>query len=223
MLTPKDIEDSNNQTGYRYVQRVGGQPSRARVRKTYYQAIKRVAPGTGHGKKWTGPGRMTALEAAQDYCDWHNNLAVSPAKPALKSAGHARGTRSRLSDDPEVEAALGVLRDARGRRRGNQGYVYCIWEYKDGGGMEYVKVGFSTNPQARVAELQTGNPRPLKLISMKEGTLEDEAALHAKYIKENVLQEWFRPTKELLLEFDLDSEGKPFDQRVASTPGNLPA
>jgi hypothetical protein len=45
---------------------------------------------------------------------------------------------------------------------------------------------------------------------MKEGTKVDEARIQQKYIDQNVLQEWFRPSKELLLEFDLDANGKRF-------------
>jgi hypothetical protein len=135
-------------------------------------------------------------------------------KPALKSAGH-NGSRDPLPRDEEVEYALGVLRDAKGQREGKQGYVYCIIERVPGGGFSQCKIGFSTNPKARVAELQAGNPRPLMLLCAKKGTLEDEAALHAKYIQQNILQEWFSATKEMLLEFDLDGDLEPYGKDAA--------
>ena len=99
-------------------------------------------------------------------------------------------------------------------RDGSQGFLYLI-------GMEYptafpprdpskvniaawaVKLGWSENPEARIATLQTGNPAKLVLLATKPGTLEDERALHAKYLHVNILQEWFRPTLPLLLEFGL--------------------
>jgi hypothetical protein len=157
-----------------------------------------------------GPARKTPFEAAQDYCDYINSGQIPAPMPALKSAGHA-GKRASLPRDREVEYALGVLRDARAQRRGKQGYVYLIVEDV----LCYGKVGFSTNPAARVAELQTGNPRKLRLLCSKPGTEADEAALHAKYAPNNVLQEWFLITKELLLEWDVKYQIKPAAQAVA--------
>lgn len=93
------------------------------------------------------------------------------------------------------------------------GYVYCILETSPGGAMRYAKIGFSTNPSARVAELQTGNPRELTLHAMKVGTIVDEIKLHRKYSAHNVRLEWFHPTSELLLEFDLDGRtGLPWKE-----------
>jgi hypothetical protein len=151
---------------------------------------------------WRGTTRKTALEAAQDYCAYVNGNKVLAPTP-LKSAGH-EVKRDSLPSDPEVEHALGVLRDAKAQQEGKQGYVYLIIEEHPGGALKFAKVGYSTNPRARVAELQTGNPRPLSLHLMKEGTIEDEAAIHQRHIRQNVLQEWFRITPELLLEWDIE-------------------
>lgn len=171
--------------------------------------------GQGPNYAWRGPRRATAVEAAQDYCDYVNAGHTAPPLRKLKSAGH-KNLRPSLPADPEVQAALGVLRDARGQLEGRQGYVYLIIEVNPGGGLSYGKVGFSTNPKARVAELQTGNPRPLALHVMKKGTPDDEAALHAKYAANNILQEWFRITKDLLLEFNLDAAGEPFGKKAVA-------
>lgn len=163
-----------------------------------------------------GPNRAepTRAPSYRAYCkDCHRARSGATPGTLLKSAGHG-SRRPVLQRDPEVEHALGVLRDARGKAQGRQGYVYLIIEVKPGGGLQYGKVGYSTNPRARVAELQTGNPRPLALHCMKKGTEAVEAALHAKYIQHNVLQEWFSITRELLLEFDLDANGVPFGART---------
>lgn len=196
MIRPKDIRNRTRASGYNYVQYHVD-----RDRSTRSHPF-RAEEGSRVGSRWRGPRRATALEAAQDYCNYMNGKGATPA-PQLRSAGH-KGKRSSLPSDPEVRAALGVLRDARGQRRGEQGYVYLVIEVNKGGGLTYGKIGYSTNPQARVAELQTGNPRKLRLHLSKPGTLADEAALHAKYAKQNVLQEWFRLTKPLLLEWDAE-------------------
>lgn len=144
------------------------------------------------------------MEAAQDYCDYINGQNVTPPA-ALKSPGHIYDI-DRHSKDPEEEAALGVLRDKRAQRQGKQGYVYLITEALPGGGLRYAKIGYSVNPKKRVAELQTGNPRTLVLLYMMPGTEEDERQLHAKYASDNVLQEWFAITPELILEFPTDTQ-----------------
>lgn len=151
------------------------------------------------GRQWQGPRRQTAVEAAQDYCDYVNGLPViQRPKGRPKRAGHSVTRTTPVARDPEVEAALGVLRDFRAQRRGVQGYVYLI---TDG---EYVKIGYSVNPPKRVAELQTGNARVLSLLGTIKGTEQDERALHAKYAHLNVLQEWFELDSAILAEFGAD-------------------
>lgn len=208
MLAPKDLANASRKSGYDHVNSAnGGQNGHGNSGQFWRAAsgAKKVP-----GDTWRGPSRSTPLEAAQDYCDYINSGQVAtPAR--LKTAGHQYTVDRTL--DEEVQAALGVLRDAEGQREGKQGYVYCIREAIPGGGFSHVKIGYSTNPWKRVAELQTGNPRPLALVSMKEGTLEDERAIHAKYIRLNILQEWFTTTKEMLLEFDLDQDGNPYETK----------
>jgi len=200
LIRPADIADVRLKSGYRHVrfENVAGRP------KPYVAEVRNPQRGKGRGSmSQVGPHRATALEAAWDYCNHVNNGGQVPTAKVLKSAGH-KYTKAPV--DPQVQAALGVLRDARAQRQGKQGYVYLIVEDLPGGGLRYGKVGYSVNPPKRVAELQTGNPRKLKLHLMKPGTVADEAALHAKYQKYNVLQEWFLITKELLLEWDAEHQ-----------------
>lgn len=202
MITPSDIRNPARKSGYDHVGNKDT-PGHPQPHKPF-QADVYGGKRDKAGRSWSGPARATAIEAAQDYCDYMNGLGPIFGVPLtpLKTAGHVAPARSPLPNDPEVQAALGVLRDARAQRRGVQGYVYLIIEVLPGGGLRYGKIGYSTNPAKRVAELQTGNPRPLALHLSKPGTEADEAALHQKYIQHNVLQEWFHITKELLLEWD---------------------
>lgn len=192
--TIEDLREPSFKSGFRHV---GFSPDMTKPYHAQVYGGKRNKAG----HEWQGPGRLTGEEAAQDYLDHIHQRPQQPA-PSLKTAGH-NGKRDPIQRDPEVEAALGVLRDARGQRQGRQGYVYLIIEKIPGGGLRYGKVGYSTNPQARVAELQCGNPRPLTLHGIKAVPgPEAEAELHRKYAYQNVLQEWFWITKDLLLEFD---------------------
>lgn len=195
MITPKDIENPKRKSGYDHV---GGpkrdrRPGRTNPKPFQAESGTRSHPGTL--PPWNGPRRHTALEAAQDYCDYINGNNIQPTV-TLKTAGHAY-TVERDELDPEVAAAYGVIRDYKAQKRGKQGYVYLIVEK----GGRYGKIGYSVNPQKRIAEVQTGNPRPLKLFGTIKGTEETERALHAKYIKDNSIQEWFRLSDELKREF----------------------
>jgi hypothetical protein len=119
---------------------------------------------------------------------------------ALKSHGHKAKREEKLTSDPEVQHALGVLRDARAQVAGRQGYVYCIGERESAYG---VKIGYSTNPEARVVELQTGNPRTLVLLAKIRGDEELERRFHTQYRALNICGEWFRPAALLLSAFRL--------------------
>lgn len=72
-------------------------------------------------------------------------------------------------------------------------YLYLISD-----GM-FVKIGVSTDPLARLAALQTGNPRELTLLDCWEvGTTFREAAkveagVHAAFSEHQALNEWYRP------------------------------
>ena len=202
MIAPDDIRNAKRAGGYEHIQRHGGpQKPGGKPRDQWCAILKTERGSNGSRIKARGPRRGTPLEAAQDYCDYVNNMGFTFAiTNNLKSAGHTV-TRDSLPRDPEVEAALGVLRDARGQRKGNQGYVYCIVEENEHPFRPYCKIGFSTNPEARVAELQTGNPRKLSLLGTIPGTVEDEAAMHQRYIHHNVLQEWFELTPMIRYEF----------------------
>lgn len=204
MLTTADLRNPSRASGYDHV---NGQPQYLKNRP--WRAQSGGLRKDRGSKGWFGPRRATPEQAAQDYCDYINSGGQAAHTAALKTAGH-NGKRQSAPRDPEVQHALGVLRDWKGQQEGKQGYVYLIIEVNPGGGLSYGKVGYSTNPKARVAELQTGNPRPLALHALKTGTVEDEAALHRKYISNNILQEWFHITKDLLLEFPLDADGRPW-------------
>lgn len=123
--------------------------------------------------------------------------------PTLKGAGHKRSA-PRKPQTAREKNAWKVIREERKKRSG-RGYIYLIAE-KPGVPRtvaDPVKVGYSDDPEGRPAGLQTGNSRKLHLLGFFPGTEADERKLHARYIKQNILGEWFRPTDELLSEFGL--------------------
>ena len=203
MLTINDIRNPKRTSGFNHVTLLDDpaanrpKPYRARVHG------RRVPGRRGGGVAiWRGPRRATAAEAAQDYCDYINGSTAQPT-PALKSAGH-KGPSQRVERTERERKLRKELRTIEAERnKDRKGFVYLVGEE---GSLYAVKIGHSYDPETRPNGLQTGNPRRLVVLASMEGTLEDEAALHQRYIEDNVLQEWFRPSEELLSEFGLSWE-----------------
>jgi T5orf172 domain. len=64
---------------------------------------------------------------------------------------------------------------------------------------EYIKIGYTrTYPIIRLKELQTGNPKPLKLLATMEGGLSLEKELHNTFRPYKAQGEWFRSSGEIL-------------------------
>lgn len=59
------------------------------------------------------------------------------------------------------------------------------------GPMGHVKIGTTMNLPARVKELQTGSPVPLRVLAACPGDIRLESALHAKYARYRLSGEWF--------------------------------
>jgi hypothetical protein len=177
-----------------------------------------IAANGGKRKRWYGPSRATAEEAALDYCN-HMNGQQAPPRPTLKSPPRQRTARSRISTarTKRIESLRKELRELEAQekkaRRGSRGFVYLVAEEHTPLRSprekfilnEGVKIGWSQEmpdvKNGRLDGLQTGNLRPLILLGTIPGTVADEKALHAKHITANVRWEWFRPTPAVLSEF----------------------
>lgn len=55
-----------------------------------------------------------------------------------------------------------------------------------------MKIGFSKNPKARLAELQVGSPRKLRLLDQWPGTAEQEREIHSQIATLRQHGEWFK-------------------------------
>jgi hypothetical protein len=61
-----------------------------------------------------------------------------------------------------------------------------------------IKIGYSVNPVARLATMQTGSPVHLELVAVVTGTQRDEKALHAQFAEHRISGEWFEPAPALI-------------------------
>lgn len=64
----------------------------------------------------------------------------------------------------------------------------------------YVKIGYTeSDPEGRLAGLQTGNPRKLQIYRVVEGDIGREKALHKQFDDLHINGEWFYLSKALRL------------------------
>ncbi len=69
---------------------------------------------------------------------------------------------------------------------------------------EICKIGYSSNPKARLATLQTGCPYPLTLSATIVGEYDKEAELHERFCKYRLQGEWFVYSKEIKNYFGIE-------------------
>lgn len=198
MKTVQDLVNPARQTGYDHVQYSAHKGHN--VTKPY-NAVVYGGTLDKAGRRWKGVMRATAEEAAQDYCDFINaDGQQSVAQAKLNRAGHVR-----VRNHTERSPVTTVVRkeETPTRDRNVRGYVYCI---SDGTAL---KIGKTTNhPSNRVADLQTGNPRLLRLLAFieTENMAETEMDMHRRFNHLNMLGEWFSHDEVILVEFGVMEE-----------------
>lgn len=113
------------------------------------------------------------LVRRSDWRDWPNP-SDSPER------------RARINEDLRLHVASAV----RLERRNVSGCVYVIDEGDDA---SPVKIGHSASGSAkqRLASLQTGNSRQLRVARILDGDIEVERLLHSAFDAERVGGEWF--------------------------------
>lgn len=75
----------------------------------------------------------------------------------------------------------------------SQSFVYLIHNPNK----DEVKIGYTTNPMARLSQLQTGTTDRLDLLTIFPGGLAEERILHQTLLTESVSGEWFRYTSKV--------------------------
>lgn len=65
-------------------------------------------------------------------------------------------------------------------------------------GGDFIKIGFSTNPMARLRGLRTACPFDLKLLADIPGSKDDELQIHRMFADLHVRGEWFRNDARIL-------------------------
>lgn len=61
-----------------------------------------------------------------------------------------------------------------------------------------IKIGYATNPEARLVTLQIASPWPLCILGVVDGDKQDERDMHARFADARMQGEWFKPIAPLL-------------------------
>lgn len=69
------------------------------------------------------------------------------------------------------------------------GFIYAIQAEH----VHLIKLGYSADPAARLADLKTGSAVTLTILAVWRGTVADEQELHREMITHHSHGEWFRP------------------------------
>lgn len=68
-----------------------------------------------------------------------------------------------------------------------QGWIYYI----GAGGTDAVKIGYATNPRARLGQIQSCNHHDLALLALEKGERELESFRHQQFSELRIRGEWF--------------------------------
>lgn len=63
---------------------------------------------------------------------------------------------------------------------------------------EFIKIGKANNPNQRLSELQTGNPKSLWIVKQIKGDEKQERMLHQIFKTWHYRGEWFKASPEML-------------------------
>ena len=66
------------------------------------------------------------------------------------------------------------------------GYIYAMVSG------DKCKIGWSSNPRARVSKVRSDTPADVRLVGYIPGTIEDECAIHTDLLEWRAFGEWFR-------------------------------
>ncbi len=109
---------------------------------------------------------------------------VSPAD------ARERGLGLTITIPATIEEAVTLLNNQQGVGRAwrSSGWVYAAWAFRS----DMVKIGWATNPDARLRSLQASSPLFLLPIWRVRGTRDLEHHLHGAFAGRRNHGEWFR-------------------------------
>lgn len=84
--------------------------------------------------------------------------------------------------------ARSAVDSARGTLSDSPGFIYFV----RAGQTNTVKIGYATDVEKRLSNLQCASHHELRLIGHLPGSRDDEAGWHQRFAKERIRGEWFK-------------------------------
>lgn len=82
--------------------------------------------------------------------------------------------------------ALSIARQMSEERQQTEGYIYFV---QCG---EFVKIGYTANPNSRMSKFKTNNPYECRLVALIDGGKIIEAQMHERFAEFHHRGEWYR-------------------------------
>lgn len=158
-----------------FAKEIGSKGGKARAKK--FKAGR--MPENTARSKWLDRSIRTNREALLQMPGW----SMETAYRFFGKSGRPPGRITRATRDGYLPP----------KSRPKVGSIYFI----RANGTGPVKIGFSTDYQARIASMMTSHARQLRLVAVIRGSHTDEQALHKRFAKYRVRGEWFRVAGEL--------------------------
>lgn len=121
-------------------------------------------------------------------------MTLSPADERYISAQEARELTDRIKESVTETVRLAFSLPTDKRRSARWVYFIQCGPYDD----DPIKIGVADDVPARLAQLQTASPWPLRLLGFIRGDFDEEGALHDRFRHLHVRGEWFEGAPELL-------------------------
>jgi hypothetical protein len=198
LITIEDIRNPDRVSGFNNVTSNG-------LRTNWRASSGNTTTAGGRTPGWRGPTRKTPEAAAQDYVDFVNLTTGKIQVRALHPRRRTIQIRRQRELSPAEQVAKDIVRDARGWRRGQEGFIYLVAEHEIVVPGDFVKIGgtVADPPEQRLGDYQVGNPRRLYMVAKRSGTYADEQELHRIYAAERKVGEWFTATVDMLADFGI--------------------
>lgn len=202
MLTIEDLRNPKLKSGFHHVGGIAA-PNSSKAHAVGPPGQKWRAETSPGPNRWRGPVRLDPAAAAQDYCDYINGKEIQYT-PRLPSYSHPTYERREASD--KLKKARAKVRELEKKEFEEKAlWVYLAEEAENPdfpellpNGMVALKIGHSCDPNPRAGGLQTGNPRPLRMLATIPGGPEEEERIQNMFAKYHIIGEWYRRVDEIL-------------------------
>lgn len=132
----------------------------------------------------------------ESNCDWVFQGVHGYWPVDLATSRRTTHIRREKEAQKEARAAERAARNEaeQVRKEKRVGHVYFIQMGEDGP----IKIGYSLDPEKRLATLQTSSPEPLSLLVTIKGGKTLEKSLHDRFAAHHKRGEWYEPVPNLL-------------------------